>query len=43
MNDKTRTIILIIIMIIAMIAGWIVAAAILNSDLPDIWKWFLLK
>lgn len=43
MSDNMKVIILIIIMIIAMIAGWIVAAAILNSDLPDIWKWFLLK
>lgn len=35
------------IIIIAFIIAWIVSiiltVAILNSDLPDIWKWFLLK
>ena len=35
---------LIIIIIVALIIiGLLVDVVILNSDLPDIWKWYLLK
>lgn len=41
---ETRKIIIIIIVLLIILAGAIMLdVAILNSDLPDIWKWFLLK
>lgn len=32
-----------LIMVLLFIISVIVTVAILNSDMPDIWKWFLLK